>query len=181
MVHPDFAVPEEQAGDIPDFEPVYPLTAGLTQKVMYKATRGALARLPVVAEWADPGQVAQANWPDFATAAEAAHDPQNAQDLTATAPARERLAYDELLAHQVTLALARQSERRKKGRASHGDGRLEQRVLKSLPYSPTGAQCRAIEEITADMAQETRMNRLLQGDVGAGKTLVAFMALLREL
>ncbi|HBB85227.1 MAG TPA: ATP-dependent DNA helicase RecG, partial [Sulfitobacter sp.] len=94
-------------------------------------------------------------------------------------PARERLAYDELLAHQVTLALARQNERRKKGRASLGDGRLQQRVLKSLLYSPTGAQRRAIEEITADMALDTRMNRLLQGDVGAGKTLVAFMALLR--
>lgn len=179
MVHPDFAVPEDQAGDIPDFEPVYPLTSGLTQKVMYKATRGALKRLPVVAEWADPGQVAQAAWPDFAAAAEAAHDPQNAQDLTATAPARERLAYDELFAHQVTLALARQNERRKMGRANRGDGRLQERVLSSLPYRPTGAQQRAVEEITADMGRETRMNRLLQGDVGAGKTLVAFMALLR--
>ena len=179
MVHPDFVVPEDQAGDIPDFEPVYPLTSGLTQKVMYKAARGALKRLPVVAEWADPGQVAQAAWPDFAAAAEAAHDPQNAQDLTATAPARERLAYDELFAHQVTLALARQNERRKMGRANRGDGRLQERVLSSLPYRPTGAQQRAVEEITADMGRETRMNRLLQGDVGAGKTLVAFMALLR--
>ncbi|HBB85226.1 MAG TPA: ATP-dependent DNA helicase RecG, partial [Sulfitobacter sp.] len=86
MVHPDFAVPEEEASSIPDFEPVYPLTSGLTQKLMYKATRGALSRLPAVAEWADPGQVAQAGWPDFAAAAEAAHDPQNAEDLTPTAP-----------------------------------------------------------------------------------------------
>ncbi len=179
MVHPDFALPEEQAGEIPSFEPVYPLTAGVTQKLMYKATRGALTRLPVMAEWADPGQVAQAGWPDFVAAAQAAHDPKSAADLTATAPARERLAYDELFAHQVTLALARQHERRKKGRPSLGNGRLQKKVLDALPYSPTGAQRRAIEEITADMAQETRMNRLLQGDVGAGKTLVAFMALLR--
>tara|TARA_R110002049_G_scaffold10127_1_gene50070 strand:- start:22434 stop:24524 length:2091 start_codon:yes stop_codon:yes gene_type:complete len=179
MVHPDFAVPEDEADEIPTFEPVYPLTAGITQKLMYKATRAALRRVPELAEWCDPGQVAHAGWPDFAAAAAAAHDPQNTTDLTATAPARERLAYDELLAHQITLALARQNARRKKGRESIGDGRLQDKVLKSLPYAPTGAQTRAIGEITADMALSTRMNRLLQGDVGAGKTLVAFMALLR--
>lgn len=178
MVHPDFAVPEAEAGTLPLFEPVYPLTHGVTQKLMYKATRGALARLPDLAEWIDPEQKKQAGWPDFGPAVGAAHDPQEIADLAATAPARERLAYDELLAHQITLALARQKERRKQGRSTKGDGSLQARVLASLPYQPTGAQTRAISEITADMAQPQRMNRLLQGDVGAGKTLVAFMALL---
>jgi ATP-dependent DNA helicase RecG len=88
------------------------------------------------------------------------------------------LAFDELMAHQLTLALARQSRRRQKGFATKGDGRLRQKVLTSLPFSPTGAQLRAIGEIEADMAAATRMSRLLQGDVGAGKTLVALMALL---
>ena len=179
MVHPDFVVPEAEADDIPNFEPVYPLTAGVTQKVMYKATRGAVALVPKLDEWIDPGQCAQANWPTFAAAVAAAHDPKGDADLALTAPARERLAYDELFAHQVTLALARQKERRKKGRSRTGDGRLQSRILASLPFAPTGAQLRAISEITDDMASPLRMNRLLQGDVGSGKTLVALMALLR--
>lgn len=179
MVHPDFAVPEEKAADIPAFEPVYPLTSGITQKVMFKATRGALERVPDVSEWIDPGQKAREGWPDFAAALEMAHSPQSLAEIALTAPARARLAYDELFAHQVTLALARASERRKKGRASTGDGRLQARVMAALPYKTTGAQARAITEICADMATLQRMNRLLQGDVGAGKTLVAFMALLR--
>ncbi len=178
MVHPDFAVPEDQLAQIPAFEPVYPLTGGVTQKLMYKATRAALARLPDMAEWIDPAQRAQGGWPDFRAAAAAAHDPKSLEDVASTAPARERLAYDELFAHQVTLALARQRERRKKGRTTVGDGHLQARVLAALPYDPTAAQSRSIREIAEDMASPQRMNRLLQGDVGAGKTLVAFMALL---
>ncbi|NNE52799.1 MAG: ATP-dependent DNA helicase RecG [Sulfitobacter sp.] len=179
MVHPDFMLAEEEADEIPAFEPVYPLTAGITQKLMYKATRGALARVPEMAEWIDPGQKTRASWLDFGGAVCAAHDPASLADVAATAPARERLAYDELFAHQVTLALARQRERRRAGRQSPGDGHLQRRVLDALPYRPTGAQTRAVAEICEDMARPTRMNRLLQGDVGAGKTLVAFMALLR--
>lgn len=179
MVHPDFIVPEEEADTIPEVEPVYPLTAGLTQKLMFKATRHAMSLMPDVDEWIDPAQKTAAGWPDFRQALQSVHAPQATSALVATAPARERLAYDELMAHQLTLALARARERRAKGRASAGDGRLQARVLASLPYAATSAQTRAIEEINADMASTTRMNRLLQGDVGAGKTLVAFMALLR--
>ncbi len=178
MVHPDFTVPEDEADSIPRFEPVYPLTQGVTQKLMYKATRGAIALIPPMGEWIDPSQLKKAEWPDFSAAVSAAHDPASLGDIAATAPARERLAYDELLAHQITLALARQVERRKKGRIAHATGVLQAKVLAGLPYKPTGAQSRAIAEIIADMATEQRMNRLLQGDVGAGKTLVAFMALL---
>ena len=178
MVHPDHAVPEEDANDIPSFEPVYPLTAGVTQKTMFKATRAALNLVPPLTEWIDPNQKAQSNWPDFGQAIQDAHAPQSVGDLAATSPARERLAYDELMAHQLTLALARQRERRSQGRSSKATGRLQSKVLGALPYRPTGAQTRAIAEISANMADENRMNRLLQGDVGAGKTLVAFMALL---
>ncbi|WP_227267955.1 ATP-dependent DNA helicase RecG [Roseobacter weihaiensis] len=179
MVHPDFIVPEDEADTIPEVEPVYPLTAGLTQKLMFKATRHAISLMPDVDEWIDPAQKSAAGWPDFRHALQSVHAPQAASALVATAPARARLAYDELMAHQLTLALARARERRAKGRASAGDGRLQARVLAALPYAATSAQTRAIEEINTDMASTTRMNRLLQGDVGAGKTLVAFMALLR--
>jgi len=178
MTHPDHILPLEEAGDLPLFEPVYPLTAGVSQKVMYKATRAALARMPELDEWADAEQLRQAGWPTWAASAQAAHTPTCLADLIATAPARERLAYDEFFAHQLTLALARMNRRKGKGRVSTGDGALRAKVLKSLPFEPTAAQSCAVSEIARDMAQPARMNRLLQGDVGAGKTLVALMALL---
>ncbi|WP_424179856.1 ATP-dependent DNA helicase RecG [Yoonia sp. TsM2_T14_4] len=179
IVHPDHVLPPLDADTIPAFEPVYPLHAGLTQKVMWKATRSALALLPDLADWIDPAQKAREGWPDWAQALHLAHNPQSPVDLSPHHPARARLAYDELMAHQITLALARANARRAKGVASAGDGRLQKRVLGALPYSPTGAQTRAIAEIGADLAAPLRMNRLLQGDVGSGKTLVAMMALLQ--
>ncbi len=178
MVHPDHLLPLEDAGEVPDFEPVYHLMQGVSQRVMTRATRSALSRAPVLAEWADADLLKREGWPDWRAAMEAAHAPQGADDLLAEAPARQRLAYDELMAHQLTLALARQGARRARGVQSVATGRLQARVLAALPYRPTGAQHRAIEEISADMAAPERMNRLLQGDVGSGKTLVALMALL---
>ncbi|MRU16957.1 ATP-dependent DNA helicase RecG [Roseovarius sp. A21] len=178
MVHPEHILPPEEAGDIPDFEPVYPLTAGVTQKTMMKAVGSALARVPDLPEWIDPAQKAQAGWPDWAEAVRAAHTPEDMGDLSPAHPARERLAYDEFMAHQMTLALARAKLRRGKGRATVGTGNLQAKVLEALPYELTGAQTRAIAEIAEDMAAPRRMNRLLQGDVGAGKTLVALKALL---
>ncbi|MCP9482042.1 ATP-dependent DNA helicase RecG [Shimia sp. CNT1-13L.2] len=178
MVHPEHILPPEEAADIPAYEPVYALTSGVTLRTMTKAAQSVLARVPELEEWIDPGQKAQAKWPDWHEAITAAHAPEGLKDLAATSPARERLAYDEFFAHQVTLALARSRLQRAKGIISEANGRLQGRVLKALPYRPTGAQHRAIEEITADMATPLRMNRLLQGDVGAGKTLVALMAML---
>ena len=178
MVHPEHILPPNEAGEIPDFEPVYPLTAGVTQKTMGKAASSAVARAPELPEWIDPAQKAQAGWPDWHEAVVKAHEPADMKDLSPSDPARERLAYDEFMAHQLTLALARSKLRRAKGRATVGTGTLQARVLDALPYAPTGAQTRAIAEIAADMASEQRMNRLLQGDVGAGKTLVALKALL---
>ncbi len=178
MVHPDHILPVENAREIPEFEPVYHLTQGLTQKTAFKAARSALARAPDLAEWINPAQVAKQNWADWATAITTSHMPRGADDIASHAPARERLAYDEFFAHQVTLALARQRERKARGVVSVASGVLQSKVLASLPYKPTKAQMRAIDQIAADMASDARMNRLLQGDVGAGKTLVAFMSLL---
>ena len=178
MVHPDHVLRVEEAGALPAHEPVYPLTAGVTQKVLMKAVASALARAPDLAEWIDGPLKAREGWPDWKAAVAAAHAPASAADLAPTSPARARLAYDELFAHQLTLSLARAAVRRGKGQSSRGTGAIQARVLASLPYAPTGAQTRAVAEIAADMAAPLRMNRLLQGDVGSGKTLVAFLALL---
>ncbi|WP_373356876.1 ATP-dependent DNA helicase RecG [Pseudoroseicyclus sp. CXY001] len=178
MVHPDHVLRPEEAEAIPPYEPVYPLVAGITQKLMFRASRSALGMAPDLPEWIDPGVMAREGWPDWRAALRAAHAPTGAEALDPADPPRRRLAYDELFAHQMTLALARARARRGKGRATVGDGSLRAKVLATLPYRPTGAQLRASEEIAADMASEFRMNRLLQGDVGAGKTLVALMALL---
>ncbi|WP_333682819.1 ATP-dependent DNA helicase RecG [Pontibaca methylaminivorans] len=178
MVHPDHVLPVEEAAAIPEFEPVYHLTQGVSQKLMLKALQGALARLPELDEWIDPGLLAREGWPDWATALRVAHAPRGMDDLSPATPARARLAYDEVFAHQLTLALARKRERKARGISSRGDGRLRALVLAALPYALTGAQKRAIAEIEADMAAPERMARLLQGDVGAGKTVVALMVLL---
>ncbi|WP_128516771.1 ATP-dependent DNA helicase RecG [Tabrizicola thermarum] len=178
IVHPDHVLRLEEAAELPAYEPVYPLSAGLTQRVVAKAVAGALTRLPVLAEWIDAGLKQREGWPDWSEALRSAHRPEGPSALAITHPARVRLAYDELFAHQLTLAIARSRIRKAKGVSTRGTGDLRARVLESLPYSPTKAQLRALAEIAADMAQPVRMNRLLQGDVGAGKTLVAFQALL---
>jgi ATP-dependent DNA helicase RecG len=177
MAHPDHVLPPEEAGDIPPFEPVYPLTAGVSQKVMARAAQAALERAPELEEWIDEPLRAREGWPRWRTALQTAHAPLGLEEVAAHAPARQRLAYDEFFAHQLTLALARAALRRGPGRPTVGDGRLAAKVLGSLEFSPTGAQERAVAEITADMAGERRMMRLLQGDVGAGKTLVAVLAM----
>ncbi|SFI24656.1 ATP-dependent DNA helicase RecG [Jannaschia pohangensis] len=176
MAHPDHVLVEGER--LPAFEPVYPLTQGVTGKVMGKAVAAALMRLPDMAEWIDGALMTEKGWPAFGDALRQAHHPEDPRDLSAGTVARQRLAYDELFAHQLTLALARASDRARPGVATEGDGRFRARVLKALPYRPTNAQTRSIEEIAADMGQARRMNRLLQGDVGSGKTLVALMALL---
>ena len=178
IAHPDHVVTVENASDIPKFEAVYPLTSGVTQKTMQKAATSARAMAPNLDEWIDPLLLGQNSWPTWNDALAQAHHPTSIRDLSPTTLARTRLAYDELFAHQMTLALARQSALRKPGIATIGTGRLADKVWSHLPYKPTTAQTRAITEITGDMASGHRMNRLLQGDVGAGKTLVAFMALI---
>jgi ATP-dependent DNA helicase RecG len=178
MVHPDFILRPEAADSIPENEPVYPLTAGITQKTMQKSVASALSRTVELPEWIAPTLREKHGWPAWHSALMAAHEPHGMADLALSAPARERLAYDEVFAHQLTLALARAKMRRAKGIVTQGNGALRNKVLAALPFKPTGAQLRSVDEITGDMAAPLRMNRLLQGDVGAGKTLVALLALL---
>ncbi|MGE4323334.1 MAG: ATP-dependent DNA helicase RecG [Sphingobium sp.] len=170
IVHPDHVVPPQEAASIPAREPVYGLSEGLTNNRMRDLAGQALARAPELDEWIEPSVLASRGWPDWRTALLRVHaDPSDAL-------ARARLAYDEIFAGQLALMLVRQSSRRRRGVPISGDGRL--RALLTLPFAPTDAQRRAIGEIDGDMAQATPMLRLLQGDVGSGKTLVALMALL---
>lgn len=178
MVHPDHILRESEADELPLFEPVYHLTSGVTQKLMTRASADVLSKLPDLPEWIDPAQKEKEDWPSWADAMRAAHRPERMDDVLPTSPIRRRLAYDEFMAHQLTLAIARATRKASPGRATVGNGCLRSKVLAALPYRPTGAQERAMEDIAADLAAPQRMNRLLQGDVGAGKTLVAFMTLL---
>ncbi len=178
MVHPDYILRVDEVDQIPEVEAVYPLTAGVTQKLISKAAQASLGRLVDLPEWIEPSVLKDQKWPGWKGAVQAAHHPKTVSDLSPSAKARARLAYDEFLAHQVTLSLARASTRRVKGYTTVGTGALRNKVLGALPYKPTGAQERCIVDIADDMASDKRMNRLLQGDVGSGKTLVAFMALL---
>lgn len=178
MAHPDVVLDPEKDAPPDGFEPVYPMTAGLSQKAVAKAVRAALDLAPDLPEWQDAAWIAREEWPDWNTALARLHAPEAPEDTDLNHPARRRLAYDELLSHQLALALIRARRRRAKGRVTRGDGALRAKTLAALPYKPTGAQDRAITEIAADLAEPHRMLRLLQGDVGAGKTLVALMAML---
>ncbi|MEM9098898.1 MAG: ATP-dependent DNA helicase RecG [Pseudomonadota bacterium] len=176
--HPDFVLTEAEAADLPPFEPVYPLTQGVTQKLMRKAVQGALDTRPALPEWQRTDTLREFAWPDWATALSRLHDPADMATLAPGSPARARLAYDELLSHQLALGLMRAKMRRGAGRVTQSTGVLTGAARTAFGFPPTGAQARAIEEITADMAANTRMLRLLQGDVGAGKTWVAMIAML---
>lgn len=178
MAHPDHIVLPSQKEAIQRLEPVYPLTAGLAPKTLLKAVTGAMERLPDLPEWLDRAQITRDAWPSWNEALNQAHHPDSLTDLEPMSPARQRLAYDELLSNQLALALVRSKARRLSGRVIKGDGKLRQRVIKELPYTLTGAQQRTLEEIDADLGSDTRMLRLLQGDVGSGKTIVALLAML---
>ena len=118
MVHPDHILRPDGEESLPEFEPVYPLTQGLTQRTMGRAVEEALARAAPLDEWIEPSLKRQRRWPDWRAALGTAHAPLGAGDLAPDAPARERLAYDEVLAHQLTLAIARARMKRTAGAAT---------------------------------------------------------------
>ena len=174
--HPDYIVPLEKADEIPLAESVYPATQGLGSRVVRKLTLGALALAPDLAEWQDPAWLAARRWSGWRASLESLHAPTSEFDLSPEAPARQRLAYDELFAHQLALA------RRKRARQVTPapvirPGEASERMLAALPFTLTGAQQQAVAEIRSDLASGEQMGRLLQGDVGSGKTAVAALAL----
>jgi len=177
MVHPDHIVPLADAASLPAVEPVYPLTAGLSGKVLRRAMAQAVARLPDLPEWGDGPLARQQRFPPFADALRLLHDPAVPEDASPESPAWRRLAFDELLAGQLALSLVRKRTMRSTGRSLTGDGRIEAAIRAALPYSLTEGQQRAIDDIHADLEKPERMLRLLQGDVGAGKTVVALLGM----
>jgi ATP-dependent DNA helicase RecG len=178
MAHPDLVLRPDELDRLKPIEPVYPLTAGLSPRLVQRAVDAALCRVPALPEWIDPALRERHGWPLWDQAVRAVHDPESEGDLSLAAPARKRLAYDEIFASQLAVALARARRHRQKGRAIVGTGALTPRVEAALGFALTGAQRLAIAEIAAEMAQPRRMVRLLQGDVGSGKTVVALMAML---
>ncbi|MBC7953735.1 MAG: ATP-dependent DNA helicase RecG [Rhodospirillaceae bacterium] len=181
MTHPDHMVPVSEQDQVMTVEPVYPLTGGLSARMVAKTVRAALDRAPELPEWQDAAWLAREKWPGWHEALETLHRPDSDGAVIADSPARRRLAYDELLSNQLALAMVRANMRRLKGRPIQGDGRLRAKVLAALPWQLTGAQQRSLAEIEADMAEPIRMLRLLQGDVGSGKTVVALLAMLNAI
>lgn len=178
MTHPDHIVTEDDIESLNKVEPVYPLTAGLSLKVLGKTMRAALEVPKALPEWLDPALVNRENWLTWHEALLAVHAPESTNDLSVQTPPHRRLAYDELLANQLALAIVRAQMKRLKGVTLKGDGSLRNKVLAALPFDLTNSQNFTLSEIDADLAADHRMLRLLQGDVGSGKTIVALMAML---
>jgi len=176
MVHPDRVVDEQSFAALPLIEPIYSLTEGLAAGNLRRAMEGALAKLPDLPEWQDEAWVSRERFPSFAIALRHLHRPAEPHDVAPESTAWTRLAYDELLTGQLALALVRAHMRKQAGRGSASEGRMRARILKSLPYALTHSQQKALDDITADLARPQRMLRLLQGDVGSGKTVVALAA-----
>jgi ATP-dependent DNA helicase RecG len=175
IVHPDIFTPE-QAGEIAAIEPVYPATAGLSSRVVRKLVQAALTHAPELPEWQDPAWLAKTRWPGWRAALESLHAPASEPELEPDAPARQRLAYDELLAHQLALARRRRARQITPGpRIAPGEASAQ--LQAALGFDLTGAQQQAVAEIRRDLASGEQMGRLLQGDVGSGKTAVAALAL----
>lgn len=178
ITHPDMVGRPDERESIMRVQPVYPLTEGLSQNVLGKAISGALDRAPELPEWLDPAFLKERGWDAWHAALRIAHNPSEKTDLYPGTQARTRLAYDELLASQLAISLVRSHVRRQPGRPTTGNGRLRSKVLGALPFMLTGSQETAINDIADDMSADHRMLRLLQGDVGSGKTVVALMAML---
>jgi ATP-dependent DNA helicase RecG len=178
ITHPDYIELPDDLAHMPSHEPVYALTEGLSNKMLGKAVRAALEVVPELPEWLDKTLLRARAWLSFREAIFAAHAPESEADLSPNSPVRMRLAYDELLANQLALVLLRARMRGQKGRILKSAGILKGTALAALPFTLTNSQQQAIADIEADMASPSRMLRLLQGDVGSGKTLVAMAALL---
>lgn len=177
MTHPDVAPPAAR-DTLENVEPIYPLTAGVTNKVLRKSIHAALQIVPALPEWLDSAHKIREGWTDWDACIKAVHAPENDDSLEPSHPARSRLAYDELLANQLTLALVRDRQRQINGRSFTPSSALRTKINAVLPFDLTDAQKRSLVEIDADMAEPVRMLRLLQGDVGSGKTVVAAFAMM---
>ena len=177
ITHPDHIVDVQGFADMPLVEPVYPLTHGLNSKALSRMVRQTLETLPELPEWAPEARLDHFRWPSFRAAMAAVHAPKAPDEAELSAPARTRLAYDEYLAGQLALMIVRSQLVAARGVARHFTGELTAKVEAALPFDLTAGQCAALADIRDDLASPDRMSRLLQGDVGSGKTVVALMAM----
>ncbi len=181
MTHPDYVLDPAKPERPPQVEPIYRLTAGLTNKRLHTAMLGALEHIPgELPEWGDRHLIAQRGWPAFRAALQGLHAP-DAWDEERFALCRQRIAYDEALAREAAFALARASRSRRQAPAMVAARDAQRAVFRALPFRPTNAQLRAVKEIGTDLERPCPMRRMLQGDVGAGKTLVAAVAAIQAL
>ena len=178
IVHPHHVKKINEEKAIVRFEPVYPLTSGVSQKLMFGTINGLLEKLPKLGEWIDHELLKIKGWPSWQDALKSAHCPVSADGASNTNPARLRLAFDELFSHQLSLSIARNKIKRSKGRENISTGIFQTKVLNNLPFKFTEDQKLSIRDILDDLKKPERMNRLLQGDVGSGKTIVAFIGLI---
>jgi ATP-dependent DNA helicase RecG len=176
IVHPDRVVDEAGFAKLTGIDPVYPLTEGLALGALRRAMAQALQKLPKLPEWISPEVLRRCQFPSFAEALNRVHLPLEPTDILPEGPYWSRLAFDELLAGQLALALVRAQLRRPAGDRHAGDGHLRKKVIDALPYALTSSQRKALAAIAEDLRQPVRMLRLLQGDVGSGKTVVALLA-----
>ncbi|HEY2660467.1 MAG TPA: ATP-dependent DNA helicase RecG [Caulobacteraceae bacterium] len=176
MAHPDYLLPIERADEIPTREAVYPSTAGLPARTVRRLALEALDKAAELPEWQDPAWMAREGFTPWRQALAQLHAPASDADLSPLAPHRRRLAYDELLAHQLAMA-QRKAMRRSQPSPPIPASPLSAAVEKDLPFGLTGAQIRSLAEVRGDLMSGERMSRLLQGDVGAGKTVVAMLAM----
>jgi ATP-dependent DNA helicase RecG len=176
IAHPDYVVPLERAGDIPTVEAVYPATAGVTSRIVRKLVLEALDRAPELPDWLDPAFAAREKFPPWRAALASLHSPRSEADLAPQSVFRRRLAYDELFAHQLAMA-ERKASRKRQTAAVVPASDIARAAEAALPFALTGAQIRSLSEIRGDLMSGERMSRLLQGDVGSGKTVVAMLAM----
>jgi ATP-dependent DNA helicase RecG len=176
IVHPDRVVDEEGLARLPQIDAVYPLTEGLAIGSIRRAMTQALQKLPALPEWISPDVLRRCSFPPIAEALQRVHEPAELTDILPQNPFWSRLAFDELLAGQLALALVRAQLRRPAGVRNAGDGHLRHKIIDALPYALTNSQQEAAKAIASDLNQPIRMLRLLQGDVGSGKTVVALLA-----
>jgi ATP-dependent DNA helicase RecG len=177
MVHPDRILTAAEFATLPGIEPIYGLSEGLSQRQLGRAAAAALKRLPSLPEWHTPAFIAGHQLPGFGEALRRLHTPDNPDDLAPSSRCRARLAADELLANQLALALFGSRMRASGGRTTSGDPGLAKRLERVLPFALTPSQLQALAEIRGDLAKPTKMLRLLHGDVGSGKTVVALLAM----
>lgn len=179
ITHPDIITTVDKLAEVKRQEPVYPLTLGLTSRRIYKIVLDALEKIPELPEWITPEKITIKNWQSWKKSLIASHTPKTQEEIQPTSQARMRLAYDEMLANQLHLAILRSKRQHQAGEIITGTGELTEALINELPYKMTKGQGVVLQDIYNDLASGNRMGRLLQGDVGSGKTIVAMLSMLK--